>query len=351
MDSFQKALASTRRADPVLLILLAAIGGSAISFASEPLRVDVQSGISGLWAVHEASIKEDNIGVYTVLEVENVSAVARVGAAFYGEYFDASDRFCFAALFAQDENNEGRSGPFLPGEVRHLRTNTFYISPASRPTRLKLSRLSDPILDDRGEIRGGAGVLALPALQDVTLTGKPWERIWLDPEVEGAKGPFLDVILAKVRVDHRGDPEGVEIVSSVSPSARSWFEEYIHQQRFRPAMVGSEVRNADVLILVRAVVSLRCIRQKPWPPREYPPVREYVGRQVGKDLPPVITVMLNAVSRDFWRRLAPGEFEVLGIGSDWGVPAHPESAQEAPTGPTGLPSEAIVPPPEAYSCP
>jgi hypothetical protein len=318
---------------------------------AESLRVELQGSVAGAWAVHQATARDDYTGMFGVIEIENVSKQATVDAAFYGEYFDASGRFCFPMLFAQDENNEGHAGPFLPGEVRHLRANSFYISPASRPTLLKLSVLFEPIVDERGWITGGAGVPAPPALQDVTLTGKPWERIWLGSEVEGAKGPFLDLVLARVGVDSRGYPKDVEIMDSASPSGRSWFQDYIQHQRFRPATVAGEPRDGDVLILVRAIVSLHCLTQKPWPPRESHAVRQYAGRQAGKYLLPVITVILDAVSRDFWRRLAPDYFEILGIGNQWGVAARPEHAQEVPEAPTGPTLEAIVPPPEAYSCP
>jgi len=155
--------AGLRRPHITLWVLLgcfvAATCVSAISLEPESVKVQVQDEMAGLWVVHEASIQENNIGMDTVLEIENVSAVATVDAAFYGEYFDGLDRFCFAALFAQDENNEGRTGAFLPGAVRHLRSGTFYIHPVSRPVRLKLHILSDPREDDQGKIRGGAGVL------------------------------------------------------------------------------------------------------------------------------------------------------------------------------------------------
>jgi hypothetical protein len=335
----------------LLACLLAASQGLGISSEPESVKVELQGSLAGVWAVRQATVEDNYIGTYSVVEIENVSKEPTVDAAFYGEYFDAAGRFCLAVLFAQDENDEGRAGPFLPGEVRHLRTSTFYLNPASRPARLKLSGLADPILNERGRIRGGTGVLAPPALEDVTLTGKPWERVWLGPELESARGPLLDLVLARVGVDSRGDPKDVEIMGLVSPSARSWFEQYMQQQRFRPARIGSEARDADALILVRAIVSLHCIRQKPWPPRESPAVREYVGRQAGKRLLPIITVILRAVTPDFWEHSAPDYFEILGISSDWSVAAHPEPAQQVHSVPGGPSLQAIVAPPEAYSCP
>jgi len=331
--------------------LLLAVGGLAISPPSERLEVDIQHDMSGLWVVHEATVQEDYVGMYAVLKIENASATGTVDAAFYAEYLDASERRCFAMVFAQDENEEGRVGPFLPGEVRHLRSATFYLHPASPPGRLNLRILSAPIADDRGKIRAGGGVHAPPVLRSYALTGKPWERIWLDGELQGGDAPLLDLVFARVRVDSEGAPKDVEVMNFVGLSARSWFEQFIHNQRFQPAITGTQAIEADMLVLVRAVVSLRCIREKPWPPRESPSVREYVALQAGKDLLPIVTVILNAVTPDFWRHKAPGYFEVLGVGSDWGVAVSPEFEQEATAGPEGPPLRAIVPPSEAYTCP
>ncbi len=151
------------------------------------------------WKIRRAEIDEGFSGTMGVLEIKNISADPIDDVRLYAEYLDASGRLCFTLIFGADRNFERKSGAFQPGEVRILHASAHYLDPATKPSEVKVYAVRRAIEENEtGTGEADLTVWSPALLLSSTLTGEQWEKVWLEPELEGGRGPFLDLLLARV---------------------------------------------------------------------------------------------------------------------------------------------------------
>lgn len=308
-----------------LLCFVAGVGSTALRaqappYETTPLRIRADSDLGPGWKATEAEILESVTGTMGTLKLENTSSQAVQDPRFYAEYFAASGQPCFALLFDHSRSYEGRRGPFSPGEQRTLYTGAYWMGPALKVVEVRLHQL-------RGN--NDVSVPYLPAtMAGMSLTREWWEGVQLATEPGKTEGPWLDLALARVTVDDRGRAEAPEVLYALDKGIATWFDEFMGHQQFVPAKRAGVAEASNVLILVRAPVSTRCLHERAFPPRESQIVRDYGGQLQESQAPPLLTVGMTP------RHIEPctGCFDVLGIGTgmDVGRDAEEQHAHTAP---------------------
>lgn len=317
------------------------------------LAVTLKGSLVAVWNVDEARLDESFSGSTGVLEVKNISSQALEDAKFYAQYFDASGQLCFTLLFSQAQNFDRRAGSFQPEETRTLWSSTYYLSPAARPVRVDVYPLSYSSGGTHTDDRDVSRMVRSPVtLEASSLFDRKEREIWLGDELRHADGPFLDLVLAKITLDADGGVRDKEVLSVKSPLVEAWFGNFVRSLHFFPALTGRTSNSASTLILVRAIISLRCLHDLPYPPRESPSVATYVKRVSATELPPIIAVDLEPSTPDYWIRPSAGYFQDPGIGSGFSVTEDSTVRREVaePSAPGPL-LRAITAPPGSYACP
>jgi hypothetical protein len=340
-----------RRATALTIILFAARGVRAQK-AYEAVSLVEKGGVLGAgWAVGTAEFQGALYGSTSLIRTQNTLPATVHEGGFYAEYFDRSGRFCFTLLFSDLKNLEHRNGPFLPGEWRTLLAHTYYLTPAVRPSAVTVFRVTNPVDGGSATVAPGA-VVRSPVMLDGSDSAEwPPQGLGLGHEIEGARGPVVDLVLARVTVDGEGHLEGSTVLAAKSSSVASWFDDFIRHQRFRPSARDGVEHKGDALILVRAIVSLRCTRQLPLPVWNSPLIESFLEDFSGSEVPPVIAVYLEPDSPEFWAQPShPGHFRVIPIGAGWATP-DPDQRDQGSEGPAGPPLRKILPPPGSDSCP
>ncbi len=323
-----------RLVGPLALILLcfglASSSAAQITFANTPLRVSPHGELTRFWQVLQAGLREDADATTGYLEVQNISGATVDGAIFYVEYFDARGRFCFSLAFAQATNTAAK-GPIAPAEVRELYSSGSGLFTASEPkeARIYLVRQSTSEQADsplNWDVSFGA---------PVTLSGgvrSEASELQLGPELALAKGPFLDLVLAKVSVDEKGFADRVDVLNTASKQVGSWFLDFARRQlTLYPATDGAQPKPDQALILVRVILSEEGLPGSPFLPRMSPWVKSYVARLTGTEVPFVTGVVfarptgkVNLAGSHEWVERLPaplGAFELRLLGSYWSEPA------------------------------
>lgn len=201
---------------------------------------------------------------------------------------------------------------------------------------------------DRSATRVRAPLILVPSS---SLAQEDWQTIWLTSDSAHPPNPILDLLLAAVAVESK-EVKATKIITASSDSVRAWFEPFIAHHQFRHGLMENADSTRSTLILVRALVSLHCLRQEPWAPRYSGLVVEHVKRLPTADVPPIITVLLEPESRGDWSQpLLPGHFDVVDVGSGWDVPETKGLQNTPPSREGGPPLRRVSAPPEAYSCP
>lgn len=333
------------------------LGGQVPPYAVRKLVPKLHGNAESGWKLRRAELHESFSGAMGFLEVENTLNEFREDVQFYAEYLDASGRFCFSFLFKQNQNAQrrtGRTGRFHPREVRELYASAFYLNPGVEPAQLKVYALSNGGVSISSQSFGGRPTVHFPImLEGRAVAEAVGRKLWLEPEIGGAPGPFWDLLLGKMWVDGEGDLLRTEVSSATGESVRDWFAVFIQQQKFRAARKDGMPRPATALILVRALISLKCLRRIPFPPRESTLVKNYLNGLEEGAVPPVISVLLQPDSSDYWRQPSPALFETHSVGAGWhateGVEAEvPAEGKRSPQGPPLARRDA---PSEFYSCP
>src|SRR5579864_982531 len=140
------------------LPIVNAKGNPFLAVATVHLNVKEERSLGQFWHVRSAYLEESVKGATGYVEIANISGEAIGAANFYGEFYDADGRFCFSLVFSIANNLSGRSGPFLPREVRKLYSTGAFLAPASQPAELRLFIL-------RQDITGTKGVTEAPPLR------------------------------------------------------------------------------------------------------------------------------------------------------------------------------------------
>ncbi len=314
----------------LLCLCVASPTGAQITFATTSLRVSAQGELPTFWRVREAGLGETFTGTTGDLTLENIASTPIDGAIFYGEYFDAAGRLCFSLVFSQAKS-VGETGPIAPGEVRELQSSGVGLFPASAPKEVRLYLVEQSVPDQAKSPSGWA----VPFRAPVTLFGSFTDRarrLQLGSEVGLAKGPMLDLILARVSVNQRGLVDGVEVLQKASSEVELWFLDFAQQQlTFYPATEGGVPRPDRALVMVRALLSEEDLRNSRFPPRMSPWVESYVGKFADTEVPPVIDIVFRRPPTRVKRmgttewierpEAPPGLLEILAIGAYWSVPA------------------------------
>jgi hypothetical protein len=316
---------------PILLCLsLAASSTGRITFADAPLAVSPEGELATSWQVLEARLFERADGTTGYLRLRNVSGTTLEGGIFYAEYSDARGRFCFSLVFSQTRNIPIK-GPVAPGGVRELYSNAPGLFPASEPKGVRVYLVRESIAGRAGSTREWGAPFRAP----VTLSGNvrtDATQLHLGPEVAGTEAPFLDLVLAKVRVDEKGSVGSVEVVNALNEQLESWFIGFARRElTFYPATESWAPRPGDALVLTRVILSEEGVANSPFLPRMSPWVQSYVAGISGSDLVPVTQIgfsrfrgKVNRAGTDKWIQLPPlppGIFQLFLFGSYWSTPA------------------------------
>jgi hypothetical protein len=344
-------------------------GAQTPPYATTSLRASVGSDVMPGWKVRTAHLYESFSGAWADLRIENKFAPAgRV--QFHAEYYDATGRPCFTLRFSPERNREGIQGPFAKGQTRTLYSGAYYLSPAVESAEVRVFVIPE------GQTAGGSaanlpsdGATDPPQLLSSTLIGETWEHIWLRHEVKVDSEPFADLLLARVGVTRDGDAQWEQMWPTGTGRVAAWFGDFLGHQRFRAAEQNGQRVPADVFVLVRAGISLRCVHRRAFPARDSQLIRERMETWSRPVVPPVATVLLTPTSPEYWSRPSAGYFEVSGIGAaEWpsldtvrapSEPSTPGVARDAPTEDfppttrpvTGPRPRNLIPPPGADSCP
>jgi hypothetical protein len=291
-----------------VVYLIAAVASTSLQAQAPPyesasLHISPESQLRRGWKALGAEILESDDGTMGTLKLQNTSSQAVEEPRFYAEYFASSGQACFALLFEHSPSYEGRRGPFRPGEQRTLYAGAYWMSPALKVAEVRLH-----------QVRGGhsAPVPYLPAtMEGMSLTGERWEGVQVETKPGKKGGPWLDLVLARVAIDDRGGAQAPEVLYALDKGIATWFDEFMQHQQFLPAKRAGVAEASDVLILVRAPVSTRCLHERAFPPRESDIVRDYAAEFQGPRAPPLLTVGMVP------RHIEPcaGCFDVLGIGA------------------------------------
>jgi hypothetical protein len=309
--------------------------------------------LANTWRVGPARIMEDFGGVLGSVQIQNISPKAVEDSRFYAEYFDAAGRLCFTLTFAQGHNFERRTSPFLPGEVRTLYSLTYALGPAVRPREVVLHVMHQRNEQSpAGETEGSTEVLSPALLLGESTSNPPWGKLRLPVAPKGFRGPFVDLVLARVIVGTRGEIEDAAVIQAQTPDLADWFSNFIEHQQFQPATADGVAQESTVLLLVRAIVSRHCVHQTKAPAWDVDWVREYAKSLPMTTVPPVITVYLGPEAESYWDTGFPPDFSVVSIGSGWSISVSDGNQTAKPgRGPGGPALRKVVVPPGSDSCP
>jgi len=300
------------------------------------------------WKLTEAKIYESFSGTMGYLRLQNISGAVVKESAFYAEYLDPRNNPCFSLAFSQDQNLERRRGGFQAGEVRTLYASMYYSGPAVRPSSVRVApaetegtrvvfpaRIAFTIPDLLPAAAGRGGSLRLDR-----------------SDLEREHGPFVDLGLGLVSVRADGGVRELRILQSRNSSAQAWFETFARVRKFLPSSAEGP-GESEAFLLLRAAVSLRCLKQKGYPARESSLLATAAQNGRGPAIPAVIIVLYEPDEERFWERPLQGGFHELSIGSGPSVPEIPASSDlpQSKRAARGPELRKIVPPPQAYACP
>ncbi len=303
------------------------------------------------WRVLDAELQESFTGTMGTLKLLNASTQPLGMAPIYAEYLDSSGRYCFSLVFTQDDNLEKRTASFAPGEVRTLEAGAYYLGPSVKPAAVNLYQVRQSGGLEAQQARGGRGGVYSPVMLEEDPTA---EKLWLAAEPEPARGPFLDLALARVAVGDQGAIGEVEVVDTLNDSVREWFGDFLRKQRFRPAELGRVPVHRTILVLLRARVSLACLLDRPYPARASALIEHFAETLSGVEIPPTISLILVPEPSGRWWEPRPARyFELTSIGAGWWSrdTAATEGISEPQPSAQGPPLRRVIAPPESYACP
>jgi hypothetical protein len=271
------------------------------------LAVYPEGGVRTYWKIHGTTVSESLNLTESVLEVENVSKTTIEGAIFYADYFDATGRLCFNAMFNLAGNFGGRKGSVGPSEVRVLYSSAHLLAPAVDPRKAKVYLVRQKLKGGEEKLFESPNVINSPVLvKGFGLAGLPWQELILGQELVGVHGPLLDLALARLSVGKDGNVRTVDVLNSVSPSVNSWFQDFVSHLRFTPPQRGGIALSGSTLLLARAVLTNKGISEPAHIPRRCPWIEKYIESHVDIEVPPINTVFLQPRDTSFTEEYLPG---------------------------------------------
>src|SRR5262249_26131181 len=125
-------------------------------------------------------------------------------------------------------------------------------------------------------------------------------------------------VLARVYVNNSGRLTKVNVLKAVSQAAENWLREFVAHQHFAPASRGPSSEEASALLLVRAALSNKGVRERAYLPRESPWVLDFVATATEEELPTVMTILLFPSPEQYYcGPPSPAFFAYDGSGSDF----------------------------------
>ena len=278
------------------------------------------------WIVRKAYVEEQLTATTGYLEIRNASNRALKNANFYAEYYDAAGRFCFSLVFSLNKNLEKQEGPLKRQGIRRLYSIGAFLAPASEPKELRVSLLGSGL----SEVASGEEKrrpIRAPITMEVRTPAEP-DQLTLGPEIDVAKGPVLDLVLARVAVSRSGRSETVDVLGAESESIKSWFLRFVTNQVFYTATTDGVPQAGNILLLLRAVVSGKPPGGVPFLPASASPwMANYVSESADQPLPPITEIIfarppsrVKMRGTTSWTNLPKppfGLFEPLTGSSEW----------------------------------
>jgi hypothetical protein len=260
--------------------------GGQVSSADVGLRVLPQGEVSSFWNVVGAGLREDFSGTAGYVKVQNLSGVPIQHAIFYGEYFDSAGRFCFSLVMSE----EGTTGP---GKTGVIRSDSLGLYPTCEPKEVNIHLVQVKLPGQTESIRKWDLPLRTPITVVDTSESAYESPLQLSAEVASAKGLFLDLVFADVRVNARGNVTSVNVLQAASSQMETWFQDFAeHKAAFYPATDGSRPQYSRALVLVRAVLEGGNLQEAPLP-QSSPWVQSYLQSFDGEAIPPLTNVLFT----------------------------------------------------------
>jgi hypothetical protein len=277
-----------------------------VSSADVDLRVLPQGEVSYFWNVVGAGLREDFSGTAGYVKVKNVSSMSIEDAIFYGEYFDSAGRFCFSLVMSQTRNS-GERGAIGPGETRVIGSDSMSLYPTSEPREVKIRLVQVRLSGQTESVRKWDLPLRTPITVVDTSESAYESPLQLSAEVASAKGLFLDLVFADVRVNARGNVTSVNVLQAASSQMETWFQDFAeHKAAFYPATVGSRPQDSHALVLVRAMLEGGNVQEAPLP-QSSPWVKSYLQSFDGEAIPPLTNVLFTRPATHLNRLTSTGE--------------------------------------------
>jgi len=311
----------------LFLVLSYAIPGSAQNALSHTkLQVSEAPEATKYWKVLAADLVQEFDATTGSLKLENNSDQILDNVALYAEYYDAVGRLSFSLVFSQATNLGDDQTPIAPGMSRTLYSKARGMIPASTPTQVRTYVVGQTALNQNPAPNDMVS-LKIPATLGGSLPSD-FESLQLPAPLILAKGPVLDLLLAKLSIDERGKVAESHVLHSADPEIESWFNAFVRVLNFYPATLNSVPIASDALISVQAVVSKGVTSESyvaPW-------IRAYAASSADNEIPPATrivfglpaeTIQSGSNSEYVARPPAPaGKLEIWNVGSDWSVTAY-----------------------------
>ena len=277
-----------------------------VSSADVDLKVLPQGEVSSFWNVVGAGLREDFSGTAGYVKVKNVSSMSIEDAIFYGEYFDSAGRFCFSLVMSQTRNS-GERGAIGPAESRVIGSDSMGLYPTSEPKEVKIRLVQVRLSGGTESVRKWDLPLRTPITVVDTSESALESTLQLSAEVASAKGPFLDLVFADIRVNERGNVTSVNVLQAASSQMETWFQDFAeHKAAFYPATDGSRPQDSRALVLVRAVLEGGNLQEVPLPQLS-PWVKSYLQSFDGEAIPPLTNVLFTRPTTQTNRLTSTGE--------------------------------------------
>lgn len=293
------------------------------------VRVSVTSELKRYWQIREAGLTEELSGTIGYVALQNVSGTTLDRSVVYAEYFDAADRFCFSMTFSLAKNIGDRT-PVPPGGTRTVYSANTDLLSASRPTVARIYLLREREIDQTHRV-ADEPIVRAPATLNGAIPSDD-STLQLPPEIASEKGPLVDLILAMLVVNERGQIMHTRIMHAASPSLETWFLSFASKLSFYPA-THSNVPLASVAVInVMAMLSKEASRDSLIPASDLPWVKQYAAQFAASEIPPVTQIVFGppATKTQLPGRSGyterppgpPGMLEVMILLSDWSNPCY-----------------------------
>lgn len=279
-------------------------GGTHLSYEVVPLHVSPSRELTSFWKVLHAELRENFTATWGYVEVKNISGFAIDFATMYCELYDDAGRHCFSLAFSTEVNEQGRRGSLAPGETRTLRSVASSLAPAVLPTELRLYLILQKAAGEPAQSFQYSLLVRRPPITSGGGTNVDRVRVQLRHKSPPEEPQVEDLGLALADVDVTGRIRSLEILNSIEPQFKAWFQEVLEGFRFTTPCTGESLHGGKTLFLVKGFQELGALLKSPYVARHSPWLKGYVENLRGGEIPPVTEIPL-----------APPPLEVKRFGS------------------------------------